>query len=101
MKVVHAVGVDGARSAKGVVVIIDVLRAFTVSAYALAGGAPECLLVTTVDQARALAAPPPRALTSPELDPPPLPGLSLTHSPPPIPHPHLHPRPPLHPPPPR
>src|ERR1700694_3822902 len=39
MRVVHAGGLEGARSARGTVVVIDVLRAFTVSAYALAGGA--------------------------------------------------------------
>jgi len=81
MKVVHAVGVDGARSAKGVVVVIDVLRAFTVSAYALAGGARECLLVTTVDEARALAAATPGAIISAEVDTLPVAGISISNSP--------------------
>src|SRR5438309_3218804 len=48
MNIVHATGIDGARHARGVVVVIDVLRAFTVSAYALTGGARECRLVQTV-----------------------------------------------------
>ena len=81
VKVVHAVGVDGARSAAGVVVVIDVLRAFTVSAYALAGGARECLLVTTVDEARALAAATPGAIISAEVDTLPVAGISISNSP--------------------
>lgn len=81
MKVVHAVGVDGARSAVGVVVVIDVLRAFTVSAYALAGGARECLLVGTVDEARALAAATPGAIISAEVDTLPVAGIPISNSP--------------------
>ena len=81
MKVVHAVGVDGARSAVGVVVVIDVLRAFTVSAYALAGGARDCLLVTTVDEARAVAAATPGAIISAEVDTLPVAGISISNSP--------------------
>src|SRR5205823_7400756 len=56
MRVRHGLGVEGARDATGIVVVIDVLRAFTVSAFALAGGARECLLVSTIDEARELAA---------------------------------------------
>jgi len=81
VKVVHAVGVDGARSAMGVVVVIDVLRAFTVSAYALAGGARECLLVGTVDEARALAAATPGAIISAEVDTLPVAGIPISNSP--------------------
>ncbi|HYR47247.1 MAG TPA: 2-phosphosulfolactate phosphatase [Candidatus Polarisedimenticolia bacterium] len=81
MKIVHAVGVDGARSARGVVVVIDVLRAFTVSAYALAGGARECLLVRTVDEARRLAAATPGAIISAEVDTLPVAGISISNSP--------------------
>ena len=81
MKVVHAVGVDGARSAVGIVVVIDVLRAFTVSAYALAGGARECLLVETVDEARTLAAATPGAIISAEVDTLPVAGIPISNSP--------------------
>jgi len=81
VKVVHAVGVDGARSAMGVVVVIDVLRAFTVSAYAFAGGARECLLVGTVDEARALAAATPGAIISAEVDTLPVAGIAISNSP--------------------
>ena len=81
MKVVHAVGVEGARNATGVVVVIDVLRAFTVSAFALAGGARACLLVSTVDEARALAAKTPDGIVSAEVDTLPVPGVGISNSP--------------------
>ena len=54
MRVVHADGLEGARHATGLVVVIDVLRAFTVSACALSSGARECRLVGTVEEALAL-----------------------------------------------
>ncbi len=57
VNIIHATGIEGARRARGTVVVIDVLRSFTVSAYALAGGARECRLVKTVAEARALAEP--------------------------------------------
>lgn len=81
MKIVHALGVEGARSASGVVVVIDVLRAFTVSAFALAGGARACLLVQTVDEARALAARTPQAIVSAEVDTLPVAGIEISNSP--------------------
>lgn len=81
MKVVHVLGVEGARSATGVVVVIDVLRAFTVSAYALAGGARACLLVGTVEDARELAARTPGAVLSAEVDTLPVEGIGISNSP--------------------
>ncbi len=81
MKVARAVGVDGARAARGVVVVIDVLRAFTVSAYALAGGARECLLVPSVEEAHRLAASIPDAVISAEVDTLPIPGIAISNSP--------------------
>jgi len=78
---VHATGVDGARGAVGVVVVIDVLRAFSVSAYALAGGARECLLVGTVDEARAVAGATPDAIISAEVDTLPVAGIPISNSP--------------------
>jgi 2-phosphosulfolactate phosphatase len=44
-------GLDGARSATGEVVILDVLRAFTTAAYAFAAGIEEIELVATVEEA--------------------------------------------------
>lgn len=48
-------GMEGARSATGVVVVIDVLRAFTTAAYALQAGLAEIELVSTVDEALSVA----------------------------------------------
>jgi 2-phosphosulfolactate phosphatase len=81
MRVVHAGGLEGARSARGTVVVIDVLRAFTVSAYALAGGATECRLVAEVEAARALAARLPGAIVSAEVEGLPVPGIAISNSP--------------------
>src|SRR6185295_6533333 len=44
-------GVEGARHATGVVVVIDVMRAFTTAAYAFAAGIDELDLVATVEEA--------------------------------------------------
>jgi 2-phosphosulfolactate phosphatase len=81
VEVLHAAGIEGAREAAGVVVVIDVLRAFTVSAYALAGGARECLLVSTVAEARALADSTPGAVLSAEVDGLPVLGIDISNSP--------------------
>ena len=81
MQVLKVTGIDGARRARGVVVVIDVLRSFTVSAYALAGGASECLLVTTVDEAQRLAATIAGAVICAEEDALPVPGIAISNSP--------------------
>lgn len=47
-------GIDGARDASGVVVVVDVLRAFTTAAYAFAAGATEVDLVASVEEALAI-----------------------------------------------
>lgn len=46
--------IDGARSARGAVVVVDVFRAFTTTAVALARGAKEILLVAEPEEALAL-----------------------------------------------
>ena len=74
-------GIDGARQAHGTVVVIDVLRAFTVSAYALAGGARECRLVRTVAEARSLAAKTDGAVISAEENALPVEGIAISNSP--------------------
>jgi len=81
VEIVHATGLEGARHARGVVVVIDVLRSFSVSAYALAGGARECLLVSTVDDARALAQQIPDATICAEENALPIPGIAISNSP--------------------
>lgn len=45
---------NAARNAKGVVVIIDVFRAFTTAAIALANGARRIIMVDDIDKARTL-----------------------------------------------
>ncbi|HVB76520.1 MAG TPA: 2-phosphosulfolactate phosphatase [Candidatus Nitrosotalea sp.] len=74
-------GVLGARRARGTVVVIDVLRAFSVSAYALAGGATECRLVREVDEALRLARRLEGALVSAEVNGLPVPGIPISNSP--------------------
>lgn len=81
MNIVHATGIEGAHRAEGVVVVIDVLRSFTVSAYALAGGARECLLVRTVAEARALADKTPNSVICAEEEALPVEGIPISNSP--------------------
>jgi 2-phosphosulfolactate phosphatase len=81
VEIIHATGVEGARAARGLVVVIDVLRSFTVSAYALAGGARQCLLVSTVDEALALARGIPDAIICAEEHGLPVPGIAISNSP--------------------
>ena len=81
MNIIHSTGIDGARQARGIAVVIDVIRSFSVSAYALAGGARECRLVKTTAEARALAATIPGALLSAEENTLPIPGIAISNSP--------------------
>lgn len=81
VKIVHATGVEGARHARGTVVVIDVLRSFTVSAYALAGGARECRLVRTVAEAQALERATPGSVVCAEEDALPVEGIPISNSP--------------------
>jgi 2-phosphosulfolactate phosphatase len=81
VEIVHLTGGDAARQARGTVVVIDVLRSFTVSAYALDGGARECLLVPTVAEARALRDKIPGSLISAEEEALPVQGIRISNSP--------------------
>jgi 2-phosphosulfolactate phosphatase len=81
LNIVHATGIAGAEQARGIVVVIDVLRSFTVSAYALAGGARECRLVKTIAEARTLAAQTQGALICAEEDALPVDGIPISNSP--------------------
>jgi 2-phosphosulfolactate phosphatase len=81
LNIVHATGIAGAQQAQGTVVVIDVLRSFTVSAYALAGGARECRLVRTIAEARLLAAKVPGAVICAEEDALPVDGIPISNSP--------------------
>jgi 2-phosphosulfolactate phosphatase len=79
--VAHAAGIEGGRGVPGTVVVIDVIRAFTVSAWALAGGATECRLAGTVAEAVALAAEIPGSVLSAEEDGLPVAGIPISNSP--------------------
>jgi 2-phosphosulfolactate phosphatase len=81
VEVIHSTGIDGALQARGIAVVIDVIRSFSVSAYALAGGARECRLVKTTAEARALAASIPGALLSAEENTLPIAGIAISNSP--------------------
>lgn len=72
---------EGASKASGTVVVIDVLRAFSVSAYALAGGATACRLVRDVEDARELATRIPHSLISAEIGGLPVDGIPISNSP--------------------
>jgi len=80
-KVIHAGGLAGARAARGTVVVIDVLRAFTVTAYALAGGAAECRMVASVEEALGLSARFPGSVVSAEVEGLPVEGIPISNSP--------------------
>lgn len=67
--------------ATGTVVVIDVLRAFTTAAYALAAGAQEILLTGTVEEALALRERFPGALVMGEVGGLPPAGFDLSNSP--------------------
>jgi len=81
VNIIHATGIDGAMHAQGTVVVIDVLRSFTVSAYALADGARECRLVKTVAEARDLAAATPGSVLCAEEGALPVAGIPISNSP--------------------
>ncbi len=81
MEIIHTTGVEGALQARGLAVVIDVLRSFSVSAYALAGGARECRLVKTTDEARSLVAATPRAVICVEEEGLPVEGIAISNSP--------------------
>jgi 2-phosphosulfolactate phosphatase len=57
----HYKDLEDCHDAKGVVIVIDVLRAFSTAAYAFSRGAKEILLVSTVDEALSLKSAIPQA----------------------------------------
>ena len=70
-----------AAEARGVTIVIDVIRAFTVAAYAFAGGASRLWLVRTTDEAFALRRREPGALLAGEIGGRLIPGFDLNNSP--------------------
>jgi 2-phosphosulfolactate phosphatase len=73
--------VAGARDARGVAVIIDVFRAFSVEAYAFARGAAVSIPVAEIETARHLKAANPNAILLGERHARPLPGFDCGNSP--------------------
>jgi 2-phosphosulfolactate phosphatase len=70
-----------AAEARGVVIVIDVIRAFSVSAYAFARGANRLWLVRTVEEAFALREREPQALLAGEVGGRLIPGFDFNNSP--------------------
>ena len=74
-------GLEGARAARGVAVIIDVFRAFSLAPWALARGAPYIVPVGTPEEALALRPKIPGCRLAGERDGQPLPGFDYGNSP--------------------
>jgi 2-phosphosulfolactate phosphatase len=72
---------EGARAATGLVVVIDVFRAFTLAPCAFARGARRIRLVATAAEALDLKAAEPELLLAGEEDGRPLPGFDFSNSP--------------------
>lgn len=72
---------EDCHTAKGVVVVIDVLRAFSTAAYAFSRGAKEILLVGTVEEALALRSQIPHSKAMGEVGGLPPPGFDFGNSP--------------------
>jgi len=72
---------DGARSATGHVVIVDVFRAFTTAAFCIAAGAREIVLVSDHEQALAMKRDDPGVFLSGEIGGRPIPGFDAGNSP--------------------
>lgn len=81
MHVRVARGLGGAHGARGTVVVIDVLRAFTTAAYALASGARALELVATPEEAFARKAAEPESMLVGEVGGRPIPGFDHGNSP--------------------
>jgi 2-phosphosulfolactate phosphatase len=69
-------------TATGIVVVIDVLRAFSTAAYAFAKGAKDIRLVSTIEEAFSWKEKNPDALLMGEVDGLPIPGFNFGNSPP-------------------
>jgi 2-phosphosulfolactate phosphatase len=77
----HRINLDGCRAANGLVVVVDVLRAFTTAANAFGREVEEILLVSTVEEAFELRARYPDYLLIGEVDGLPVDGFDLPNSP--------------------
>jgi len=78
---ISRVGFFRAGEARGITIVIDVIRAFTVAAYAFAGGASRIWLVRTTDEAFALREREPDTLLAGEIGGRLIPGFDFNNSP--------------------
>lgn len=81
MQVRRASRIEGARTATGTAVIIDVFRAFATAAFCVAAGAREVVLVSDHEQALALKAKDPHLFLTGEIGGRPIPGFDIGNSP--------------------
>ena len=79
IKILHLI--EGAKAAEGIVVIIDVFRAFSVEAYFMAGGAEKIIPVGDADIAYRLKAQNPEMILAGERHGKMLPGFDVGNSP--------------------
>jgi 2-phosphosulfolactate phosphatase len=78
---IRRVNLQAAAEAQGVVIVIDVIRAFSVAAYAFSGGAQFLWLVRSVEDAFALREREPDALLAGEVGGRLIPGFDFNNSP--------------------
>ena len=78
----HHASLETCAEATGVVVVIDVLRAFSTAAYAFAAGVEDITLVSTIEQALDWKDKIAGSLTMGEVDGLPIPGFDFGNSPP-------------------
>lgn len=81
MKIIHRATLETCASATGLVVVIDVLRAFTTAAFLFAAGVEEITLVSTVEEALALKRAQPDLLLVGEVGGLPIDGFDFGNSP--------------------
>lgn len=81
MRKFHYATLEDCHTARGVVVLIDVLRAFSTAAYALSRGAQEILLVSSVEEALTLKSQIPNAKVMGEVGGLPPEGFDFGNSP--------------------
>ena len=81
MRVRRSSLIEGARTATGTAVIIDVFRAFTTAAFCIAAGAPEVVLVADHEQALAMKSEDPRVFLTGEIRGRPIPGFDVGNNP--------------------
>jgi 2-phosphosulfolactate phosphatase len=76
-----ALGLDGARAAKGTVAIVDVFRAFTTAAFCVAAGAREIVLLADHEEALRMKRADPSLFLTGEIEGKPIPGFDAGNSP--------------------